>query len=266
MDPARYAVRFMRMSDAARFALHRPELEDQLFRGEEKIIKLLRGSAERLPPNHLLIKGDTEHSYVYRLVSGWACRRRELPDGRDQFILIFLPGDLFAVKSMFVLRHTDDVQVLSEALVERVHYRELHRAYLEDRDVATRCTWQIVEEERRLHNWVVGLGQGSADERLAALLIDFHGRLILSGTIPSDALTFEMPLTQVHLADHVGLTAIHVNRVLRMFRESGIVTVRDGKVAIRDLKRLAEVAHPLLDKYERTNPAYTGVPKALDAS
>jgi CRP-like cAMP-binding protein len=246
------------VTDAARFALHRPELQEALVRGEQKIYSLLAGSAQELRAQTRLIAANTDHPFVYRLVSGWAARNRTLADGRDQIILVFLPGDLFAVKSMFVTRHTDDVRLLSDAVIERIHHRDLRRAYAEDSDIAMRCTWQVVEEERRLHNWVVGLGQGSADERLAALLIDFHGRLALSGTIDPETLTFDMPVTQAQLADHVGITAIHVNRVLRSFRESGIVTVRDGRVSIHDMPKLRESAHALLDRYERSTPEYAG--------
>jgi CRP-like cAMP-binding protein len=246
------------VADSARFALHRPEFLDSLVRGEEKIIQLMSGSAAVHPAGKTLIAGDTEHPFIYRLVNGWACRLRQLADGRYQFILVFLPGDLFAVKSMFVTRHPDDVRLLSKSTIERVDYKVLHSAYVSDGDVATRCTWQILEEERRLHNWTVGLGQGSAEERLAMLLIDFHGRLVSSGSLASDACTFAMPLTQVHLAAHLGLTAVHVNRVLRVFRESGIVDIRDGQVAIGSLERLADIARPLLDSYERNAREFVG--------
>jgi CRP-like cAMP-binding protein len=246
------------VSDSAKFALHRPEFLGSLVRGEEKIARLMNGSAAALRAGTTLIAGDTEHPFVYRLIEGWACRSRQLADGRYQFILVFLPGDLFAVKSMFVARHPDDVRLLSKAVIERVDYRALHQAYMNDGDVASRCTWQILEEERRLHNWTVGLGQGTADERLALLLIDFHGRLVSSGTLARDARVFAMPLTQVHLAAHLGLTPVHVNRVLRGFREKGIVDIRDGQVSIGSLERLAEVAYPLLDSHERRSPEFVG--------
>jgi CRP/FNR family transcriptional regulator len=250
------------VSDSAKFALHRPEYLESLVRGEAKIAQLMSGSAAAHPAGKVLIAGGTEHPFIYRLIEGWAGRSRQLADGRYQFILIFLPGDLFAVKSMFVTRHPDDVRVLSKAVVERVDYRVLHRAYISDGDVSSRCTWQILEEERRLHNWVVGLGQGSAEERLAMLLIDFHGRLVASGTLPGDALVFAMPLTQVHLAAHIGLTAVHLNRVLKGFRESGIVDIRDGQVSIGSLAALAEVAQPLLDSHERSAPEFVGTARA----
>jgi CRP/FNR family transcriptional regulator len=248
------------MSDSANFALHRPELTDSLIGGEQKIARLMSGSAREYRAGHVLIEANCDHVNVYRLLSGWAGRTRRLADGRDQSILIFLPGDLFAVKSMFVMRHPDTVHTLSAATIENVDYRALHRLYREDSDVANRCVWQVIEEERRLHNWVVGLGQGSAEERLAMLLLDFHGRLHGSGQIESGALTYRMPLTQVQLADHVGITAIHVNRVLKGFRQNGIVTIRDGEVAINDLAKLRQLACPLLDIYEKTAPQYTNAP------
>lgn len=246
------------MNDVVRFAHHRPHLEQALLSGEAKLRALLHGSAAGVPAGTTLIRAGTDHEFVYRLVSGWACRTRGIADGRDQIILVFLPGELFAIKSMFVSSHFDDVKILSDAVVERIHYAELHRAFSADHDIATRCMWQVVEEERRLHGWVFGLGQGSAEERLALLLIDLRGRLVLSGALGPEARSFRMPLTQMQLADHLGITPVHVNRVLRAFREAGVLSVRDGEVSIDNLDELARRAYPLLDAYERRTPEYVG--------
>jgi len=246
------------MNDVVRFAHHRPHLESSLIRGELKLQELLRDSTLSLPAGKTLIRAGTDHEYVYRLVSGWACRTRGIADGRDQIILVFLPGELFAIKSMFVSTHFDDVKILSDAVMERIHYSQLQQAFDTDQDIANRCIWQVVEEERRLHGWVFGLGQGSAEERLALLLIELRGRLALSGTIERDARTFDMPLTQTQVADHLGITPVHVNRTLRIFREAGVVTLRDGQVTIHDLQELARRAYPLLDAYERRTPEYVG--------
>ena len=244
------------MAPSERFSLLRAELRDSLVQGEAKLAAIMKGHALAFSPGDVLIEAGTEHPFVYRLIDGWACRTRRLDDGREQCILIFLPGDLFAVKSMFVNRHPDAVRVLSRARVQRIDYRELHDAYLRDGDIANLCTWQVMEEERRLHRWVVGLGQGSAEERMALLLLDFHGRLAAAGRISAQTLIFDMPLTQSQLSDHLGITAIHVNRVLRGFRERGIVSVRDGQVAIGNLAELTRIAYPLLDAFERASPDY----------
>lgn len=250
------------MADSANFALHRPEFRREIERGEAKIVQLMRGKTCTFNSGAVLVDGFTEHQFIYRLTSGWVSRTRALEDGRTQFILIFLPGDLFAVKSMFVTRHSDSVQALTDVVCERIHFRDLHAAYRRDGDVASRCIWQVMEEERRLHNWMVGLGQGSADERTAMLLLDLRARLITSGEIAADSLTYELPLTQGQLGDYLGLTAAHVNRVLRSLREEGVVTVREGLVTINSIELLGRLAYPLLDAYERTSSAYIGAAAA----
>jgi CRP/FNR family transcriptional regulator, anaerobic regulatory protein len=251
------------MADSANYALHRPEFLEEIERGENKIVQLMRGKVCSFTSGAVLIDKFTEHQFVYRLISGWACRTRTLEDGRNQFILIFLPGDLFAVKSMFVKRHSDSVQALTDMVVERIHFRELHTAYTKDSDIASRCIWQVMEEERRLHNWVVGLGQGSAEERMAMLILDLRARLTTSGAIEEDSMTYEMPFTQGQLGDYLGLTAAHVNRVLRTLREESVVTVRDGLVTIHSVELLAQRAYALLDSFERASPAYVGAPVAV---
>lgn len=246
------------MSDSADFALHRPELLGSLIRGEEKIARLMRDHSRLVPARTTLIEIGQEHRFVYRVRRGWAGRSRTLQDGRSQFILIFLPGDLFAVKSMYMVRHPDAVETLSDSVIEQIDYRVLRDAVDSDRDIALRCTWQLIEEERRLHSWVVSLGRGSAEERAALLLLDFRGRLILSRSIPDEALAYDLPMTQEQLGDHLGITTVHVNRVLKSLREAGLVTIRNYRVQILDLAGLAALAGPLLDTYERDRTAFSG--------
>jgi CRP/FNR family transcriptional regulator len=247
------------MVNAARFLLHRPELIGSLMRGDAKLSELMQGAVQSLPAGRVLVQANSDHDYIYRLRSGWVCRNRAIADGRDQFILIFLPGDLFAIKSLFVTRHPDRVQTLSSVVVERIHYSQLQEAYSRDVDIANRCLSQVIEEERRLHSWVFGLGQGSAEERLALLLIDLRGRLTLSGNLPEGALTFEFPLTQVQVSEHLGITPVHANRVVKSFRERGIAVFRNGEVSIQNFAELRRLADPLMDAYERTTSQY-GLP------
>jgi CRP/FNR family transcriptional regulator, anaerobic regulatory protein len=126
------------MVNAGRFMLHRPEQIGSPVRGDEKLSELMKGSGQSVPAGRALVHADSEHDYVYRLRSGWACRDRAIADGRDQFILIFLPGDLFAVKSRFVTCHPDRIQTLSTVVIERMHYSKLQEAYARDFDIANR--------------------------------------------------------------------------------------------------------------------------------
>ena len=243
------------------FVTLRPQLVPSLVRGDGKLKAIMKDSGRSLAAGHVLIRGGSDHEYIYRLRSGWACRNRAIADGRDQIILIFVPGDLFAVKSLFLTQHPDSVQLLSGAVVERVHQEKLREAYSADVDIANRCLWQVIEEERRLHSWVFGLGQASAEERLAMLVLDLRGRLALASVISREAYSFEFPLTQVQISEYLGITPVHANRIIKAFRERHIVVFQNGHAVIRDFVELRRIAQPLMDAFERSLPEYD-VPSA----
>jgi DNA-binding transcriptional regulator YhcF (GntR family) len=56
------------------------------------------------------------------------------------------------------------------------------------------------------------------------------------------------------MADAVGLSAVHVNRVLRQLREDGLVTVHDGFVSFDNYDRLAEFAEFDLTYMDQIGP------------
>ncbi|MGV7032498.1 Crp/Fnr family transcriptional regulator [Methylobacterium symbioticum] len=227
--------------------LHRPELTASLALGDAAFDALLTDPPRVFRAGTAIVAQGERHDYVYRLRTGWVARIRELTDGRSQYLLVFLPGDIFGVKSMFVLHQPDAVVALSDVTVDRVEYQRLKAAFDGNPDLATRCAWQITEEERRLHNWVVSLGQGSAEERIAYVLREFSERLAGSDPGGKSVREFAMPLTQEQLGNVLGLTPVHVNRVLRRLRQEEIVSVRNRMVRIVNPEALERIARPLQD-------------------
>src|SRR4051794_32402883 len=103
---------------------------------------------------------------------------------------------------------------------------------------------------------MAALGRGYADERIATLLLDLRGRLHQAGMANGGG--FQLRMTQQEIADHLGLTIVHVNRVLRRLREAGIVTVQRGVVIVDEMAGLSQLAAPLQDIYERGTPEFGG--------
>ena len=87
---------------------------------------------------------------------------------------------------------------------------------------------------------LVSIGRRNAIERTAHFFMELAERLSLVG-LATEA-EFKCPLSQFVLADVLGLTAIHVNRVLRQLRERKLLTLRQGKVHIHDLNELRKLA------------------------
>jgi CRP/FNR family transcriptional regulator, anaerobic regulatory protein len=133
--------------------------------------------------------------------------------------------------------------------VEFLDWREVLRMARADPDIATRLWWQVCEDERRLHSWVTVLGRGSAEERIAAMVLDFRLRLHRAG-LAGDS--FRLPMTQQQIADYLGLTVVHVNRVLKRLRESRVISGVRGAMVIRDLRAVEQLARPIQDVYDRS--------------
>ena len=89
-------------------------------------------------------------------------------------------------------------------------------------------------------NHVGALGQQTAKERIASLLLELHRRV--TADQPPDGTAVHLPLNQVHIADATGLTSVHVCRTLKRMRAAGILTYAKGTLRIEDGERLRAIA------------------------
>jgi CRP/FNR family transcriptional regulator len=242
----------MKLNRSNAYALHRPEVATALERGDKAIDALMDANTLRIGAREeLAVQGDGL-AHVYRLIEGWCARVRTLPDARVQIIAVYVPGDLLALKAMFLAEQPDSIYALSPATVALVDQARLRDAMLSNPDIAVRVAFQMTDEERRLHNRVVRLGQGNAAERVAAMLVVFRGRLVRAGMLDPKARHYRLPMTQVQISEFLGLTPVHVNRVFRRLREEKLATIGSGEVRFVDYEALARLASPVLEPYERT--------------
>jgi CRP-like cAMP-binding protein len=84
------------------------------------------------------------------------------------------------------------------------------------------------------------MGRRDSVQRVAHLICELYVRARNVGHALHDG--FELPLTQIVLADAVGLTPVHVNRVIRKLRMSGVMSLNRGSLVIADPRRLAVIA------------------------
>jgi CRP-like cAMP-binding protein len=88
--------------------------------------------------------------------------------------------------------------------------------------------------------WLTGVGRRTAHQRIAHLFCEIHIRLKAVGLANGDG--FELPITQAELADSLGLSTVHVNRVLQDLRRDGLIQSRGKYLAVTDWRTLEEVA------------------------
>ncbi|MBV9826566.1 MAG: Crp/Fnr family transcriptional regulator [Alphaproteobacteria bacterium] len=240
----------------ADFPLHRPELLESLCRGDMLLDQAMSSDRRRFRRGDEIIQTGVASDTVFRLVSGWVARSRVLQDGRRSIIMMFLPRDLFGVKTFLLTEQPDSIECLADAVVLAIKHDQLRQLFETEPSVALRIAFQLGEDERRMHNYIIGLGRASAEERIATMLIETHGRLVKAGICANGS--YSLPLTQQDIGDLVGLTVVHVNRVLRRLNADGLVSFTRGMVQISDIAALYKKAEPILDAYERAQPEFGG--------
>lgn len=187
----------------------------------------------------LVYQGQSEQA-AYILASGWVVSYKIQPDGSRQIVDFQIPGDFLGLRS--VLLHTSDhsIEPIVDIEAAEVMASDLLQAFTETPRLATAILWAVSRDEAMVVEHLVGLGRRDADARMAHFLLELGVRLSLVGMGSRQG--YACPLTQYHLADALGLSAIHVNRVLRKLREDGLVTFRGGLVEFDDYEGLVTLA------------------------
>ena len=137
------------------------------------------------------------------------------------------------------------VQTCEVAALQTVMGRkgETHRGLWEALTLVSR------HDEMRLLDQVVRLGQQSAIERVSSLMLELHSRLSVVGL--TDDYSFQMPLTQEHLAVTLGMSLVHVNRTVQLLRKEGLAEIGSGRATLLEPDRLRSMA-----SFDATAKAY----------
>ncbi|WP_412507174.1 Crp/Fnr family transcriptional regulator [Roseovarius sp. SYSU LYC5161] len=177
---------------------------------------------------------------AFILSAGWVCSYKIQADGTRQIVDFQIPGDFLGLRSVLLRTSDHSFEPVGDIEAAEVMASDLLEALAETPRLATAILWAASRDEAMVVEHLVSIGRRDADARMAHFLLELGSRLALVGL--GDRTGFACPLTQYHLADALGLSAVHVNRVLRQLREAGLVTVRDGHVTFRDLDRLTDLA------------------------
>ena len=204
------------------------------------IIAAMQGPPLALRPRAQLGRPGDPAGSAYVLREGWAFAYTLLADGERQVHGFFLPGNIVRLSDLFRVSAGRGVETITDTVVSELSMDSLRRASREWPEIYELFLRLQSQVHAALVEQLVNLGRRDSRARLAHLLLRLERRLMRIGLAGPDG--YDCPLSQYLIADALGLTAIHVNRVLRGLREEGIVTLRRDRVTIHDRARLMEVA------------------------
>jgi CRP-like cAMP-binding protein len=186
-----------------------------------------------------LLRQGTSNGALHIVLDGWAARYTIMEDGSRFISALALPGDICDLDALRFDQLDYGVMMLSAGTVMTLPRQRLDALFASNPAIADAFWSLALAENSVLTAWATSIGRRTAQSRLAHLLCELLVRLSVVGK--ADGHGYDLPLTQEHIADVLGLTNVHVNRTLQSLRSMDLVTVQHRRVTIHDWAALCRL-------------------------
>ncbi|MBZ6378640.1 hypothetical protein B5C34_11865 [Pacificimonas flava] len=212
------------------------ELTDQ----DKTYLDRITFARETVPADRDIVGFGEVPATMFVIERGMAIRYRVLRGGERQILSFMLPGDLCDL-NVFLLKKMDhNVASLEELEMSRIRRDDVLKTYFKRPRIAAALWWSALQAEAISREHIVALGRRRARSRLAYLFFDIYWRLKAVGLAEDNVLN--LPLTQAEIGDALGLTPVHINRVLKELVEEGLIDKQRGQVQLLNTEALQKVA------------------------
>jgi CRP-like cAMP-binding protein len=223
----------------ARF-LDRLLLRSTLGSEEREAVLALPGYVSQVAAHRDIVFPGRKVDHACLVVDGLTARFDQMKDGRRQITALHIPGDMCDLHSVTANVAGWGITAVSTATVLHIPHAALLEMAARFPAVGLAFWGDTVADGSVLAKWVSNLGRRDARARLSHLLCEMGVRMQVAGLGQRD--NYPFPATQEQIADALGLTPVHVNRMLGPLREQGVATLRRGEVHIGDWPALVSIA------------------------
>jgi len=211
-------------------SIHRLNADDEAAIGE---LPLRHKSIEE--NSDVVREGDAPNECCL-LLQGFLCRYKIVGEGQRQIFSFHIAGDIPDLQSLHLDVMDHSLGALTPCKLAFIPHEAL-AAILRDRPNLASAFWRdTLIDAAVFREWLAGVGRRNAHQRIAHLLCEVYVRLEAVDLAPG--LRFPFPVTQAELGDSLGLSTVHVNRVLQDLRRDGLIASEGPTTRILDWSRL----------------------------
>jgi CRP-like cAMP-binding protein len=192
------------------------------------------------PGASIMTEGE-RNAQLYTVLSGWGFRYKILEDGRRQILNYILPGDLVGLQGNVMLEMQHSVEAMTRMSLCVFDRDKLMTLYEKHPSLAYDITWIAAREETMLDEHLLSVGRRSALERAAYLLAFLDWRAKSTGAAADDK-PANLPVTQQHCADTLGLSLVHTNKTFRKLAADKLIRWLDKGCEVVDVEALRKLA------------------------
>jgi CRP-like cAMP-binding protein len=217
-------------------------LRSPLDDAEIAAIVRLPWQSDRVAAGQELVGFGERTSMTYLVEAGAIGRYSQMRNGARQIVAMHIAGEMADLCAVVLPKSSWAYQALIPSTVLQIAHADLLGLCTQYPAIATAFWRDCTVDMAIMSEWMVSIARRPAESRLAHLICELQSRYQQARlTAPDGSFTF--PVTQAQLADILGITSIHVNRMVRSLRERGLASVSKSVVAVHDrpaLERLAE--------------------------
>ena len=218
------------------------EIVNGLLTSRERLVweaSLARNARDYMKGADLAREGEKPGA-LRVILAGWAQKYKQMPDGRRQILGVVLPGELCDLDLFTVARTDHSLAAVRRLTVAEISRGEAQRLFEKCPNLAPALCWAAIVGTAVQREWTINIGQRNALERVAQLLCEIYVR---QRDVPSTAGgACDFLLTQGQMAEAMGLTQVHVNRIVQQLRLRCAVEIRNMRLEIPDFAQLAALA------------------------
>jgi CRP-like cAMP-binding protein len=204
------------------------------------VLSELSAAEQIVPKGTELVSTHQKVATAYIILEGWAASYLLLGDGGRHILNFRLPSDVIGAKGLILGVSDRAVEAVTHLRVLAFDKRQMLEAFGRSSLFTQALLVRFARDEAIICKHLAAIGARGALERTAHLLLELGFRL--RGSQPDAPRSYHCPLSQSHLADALGMTAIHLNRVLRQLRQEKLVVFSDGLVECLNLDALIRIA------------------------
>ncbi|WP_321382735.1 Crp/Fnr family transcriptional regulator [Rhizobium sp.] len=208
--------------------------------GETKFISSFKSGELNCEPGMTVIAEGTHSPHLYTILEGWGFRYKTLEDGRRQILNYVMPGDMIGLQGA-ILEHMDhSVDALTAMRLCVFERTRIFSLFEKHAGVAYDITWLASREESILDSHLLSVGRRTALERAAYLMAFLYHRG-LRASVVSERRAY-LPLTQIMVADTLGLSLVHTNKTLKKLSDMKLIRWKDRGCEVLKPEALTELA------------------------
>lgn len=212
-----------------------------LTEAERTALDLLERRERVVRRGATLLRENDQVPEMFVLKKGRMMNYVLLPDGSRQILRVLFPGDILNMAGLMYRHSPETLVALSDSVVCPFERGAL--GMLIERQPRLSAIIMVANQIERmaLTDRLAAFGRTSAKARVAALLLEIRNRMRTIDT--SITSSFAPGLTQEEIGDATGLTAVHVNRMLRQLEEDCLIARAGGIVTFLSEPGMARAAN-----------------------